>query len=172
MKSKTLWMVIVGIALLGFAGTALAGWGGWGHHRGQGWHHRGGWGDAGYGPGYGGGGYGYVAELTEEQAQQIEQERKAFFEATEAIRRDLFDKRLQLRRELNAENPDREKAFQLQEEISDLRATLDRKRLEHRIALQEISPDLDRGPGRGQGPGMGYGRGPGRGGYGGGPCWN
>jgi zinc resistance-associated protein len=174
MKAKTLWIVIVGITLFGFAGTALAGWGGWGHHRGPGSHHRGGWGDAGYygGGGYGCGGYGYGngADLTEEQVQQIEQERKAFYEATEEIRRDLYDKRLQLRGEMSVENPDREKAFQLQGEISDLRATLDRKRLEHRIALQEISPDLVRGQGRG----MGYGRGSGRGGYGGGggPCWN
>ncbi|MCG6894894.1 MAG: periplasmic heavy metal sensor [Desulfobacteraceae bacterium] len=169
MKARNLLILIVGIALVGFASTAMAGWGG-GGHMGPGWHHRGGYEGGGpYGPGgYGKGGCGYGADLTDEQIQQIENERKAFFEATKEIRRDLRDKQLQLRRELDSENLDRDKAFQLQKGISDLRATLDQKRLEHRIAMQEISPDLGRGPDRGRGPGMGYGRG----GYGGGPCWD
>lgn len=179
MKAKTLFILIVGLALIGFTGSAVAGWGGWGHHRGPGWHHRGDFADDGYSGrgGYGRGGYGYGADLSEEQVAKLEEERSAFFEATEPIRRDLYDKRLELNRVLDAENPDRSAAETLQKEISGLRAQLDQKRLDHRLAMQEISPELDRGPGRGygkgygRGPGMGYGRGPGSGGPGGGPCW-
>ena len=148
---------------------------------------------AGKGMGDGDGNYGYgrhhrradcpygqrFADLTPEQREQMETERQAFFDATKKDRQDLYAKRLELRAEIAKSDPDMEKASALQQEVSNLQASLDQKRLTHIMAMRKINPDAGRGffmdgGGRGRhgmGGGMGYGRGDGMG-YGPGDCRN
>ena len=137
--------------------------------------------DRGYGYHDGRGGCGFRnPNLTPEQREQLQNERKAFFEATAGARQDLYAKRLALRAEVAKRNPDSNRASALQVEVSDLRAKLDQQRLDHILAMRKIDPEAGRGF-FGDGPGMdrhhGYGRhnGPGRGmgdgpGYGPGYC--
>lgn len=143
------------MALLGIAVNAFAGWG-------RGWHHGPGWHNRGYemsGPGYG-------YNLSDDEIEALEKERQAFFNNTEAIRQDLYAKDLELRSELAKENPDAQKAAQLQKEISKLEAQLDQKQIDHMIKMRKLSPNMGRGMGyMGRG---GMGSGPG---YGGGNCW-
>lgn len=108
-----------------------------------------------------------AANLTDEQRQQLDAERQAFFEATQTQRQDLHAKRLALRAEMVKRNPDMKKAASLQKEISDLQAGLDQKRLTHIAKMREINPDAGMGfygGGRGwkgHGHGRGYGSGSG-----------
>lgn len=140
--------MIATIVMLGFSGRALADPGmGSGHHYGWGYpmhqmHHG----------GYGGPGFGYRGELSEEDAIKLEKERTNFFEATKDLRSNLYQKGLELRSELAKESPDAKKAAALQKEISELKAEWGQKRLAHFFNLRNIIPDVGRSP-RG-----GYGR--------------
>ncbi|MGD8366052.1 MAG: periplasmic heavy metal sensor [Desulfobacterales bacterium] len=168
------------VATLAVASYAFADWGqGWGRHMGYGPHHRGSMGYAeGYGPDGGQYGRGYGPdrgyprqELSQEQIEKIEAQREAFFKESEPIRQKLYEKQMALRSEMAKENPSLDTAKQLQEEISNLRAEFDQKRLEHQFQMRKIVPEDGRvfmgrggrGP-RGGGPGYGYGYGPGA-------CW-
>jgi len=184
-------MLIAAIVIL-FSGIhASADWGrGYGHHRGmhqgQGWHH---W-------GYGGPGCGAFDNLSEDELKKLDAERTEFFEATKDLRRKIYQKQLELASELAKESPDAAAAADLQTEISDFKAQMAQKRLEHILRVQKVNPDLGRefwgggpmGPGmmhygmmgrwgKGNwgpdncpfgGPGGGYGMGPGMMGPGGG----
>ena len=87
-------MVLTVVAIIGFGAYAFADWGmGYGHHRwghnGPGWHHE------------GRGGYGYMmGDLSDDEIEKMENERKAFFKATENFRQDLYAKELELKTEL------------------------------------------------------------------------
>lgn len=111
------------------------------------------------------------ARLTDEQREQLDNEREAFFNATKALRQDLYAKQMELRAELAKKDPDVTRASALQKEVSNLNASLSQKHLEHIIAVRKINPDAGRGffgSGRGMGyHGMGYGAGMG---YGPGYC--
>ncbi|BBO90279.1 Spy/CpxP family protein refolding chaperone [Desulfosarcina ovata] len=138
---------------------------------------------------YRGSGWGYNcpnANLTDEQREQLDNERQAYFNATKNLRQDLYAKRLELRAEVAKKTPDQKRAAALQEEVSKLNAGLAQKRLAHFMTIRKINPDAGRGffgNGRGNGHhgrfggyhqrGMGYGAnmGPGSGmGYGPGYC--
>jgi Spy/CpxP family protein refolding chaperone len=158
------------IAFVGFSAQALAdqgmGYGqhhGWGQHM-HGWHHG----------GYSGPGFGNWANLTKEDAQKLEKERVAFFESTEDIRSNLYQKGLELRSELAKKTPDAKKAASLQKEISELKAEFDQKRLAHFFNVRKINPDVGRGYGGYgmMGPGRMGSAMMGRGGHGGGYCPN
>jgi hypothetical protein len=159
-------LAIVGI--VGFAATSFAGWG-----RGGGgncWGQGAGWAQRDNGP------RGYQENLSDEQVTRLDKERQAFFEGTRDLRDNLYQKELELSSELAKKDPDAQKATGLQSEISDLRAQLDQKRIDHRIKMQKENPEFFAGRGygkggRGQGRGF-YGRGMGRGfGGQGGGCW-
>lgn len=148
------------VAMLGFSTNAFADWGkGYGRHgwgppqQGQGWS-RGGYG--GYGPGCD------WSNVSEEDRKKMDQERRAFWEATQNVRRNLHSKRLELRSELVKANPDAQKAVAMQKEISNLRSELAQKRIEHILAMKKINPDAGQGfsgkGSRGYGPGYGQGR--------------
>lgn len=158
------------VAVLALASYAFAGWG----HRGYGPRHgdmMGYYGPGGAEGGRSGYGRGYGADVTQEQIEKMEAQRRAFFEETEPLRQQLYEKNSALRSELAKENPDDKAARNLQQEISALRADLDQKRLDHRMQMREIAPEVGRGY-RAGGPGYGYGsRGPRGGGYGPGYCW-
>ncbi len=139
-KNKAI-MVLSVIAILAFGAYAFADWGmGYGHHGrgyyGQGMHHRG-WENPGYGH--------MMGDLSEEQIRKLDKERKAFYEATEDLRQDIYGKELELRTELSRTNPDAGKAASLQKEISKLEARLNQKQVDHMIAVKKINPDAGRG---------------------------
>ena len=102
-----------------------------------GWHH----GHGGHHQGYGG----FWGNLSETQIKQMQAERKAFFDATLEIRQQVYQKRLELRSELAKKEPDSEKSIHLQKEISELRAQLGLKRLDHILNLKKINPAVGRG---------------------------
>ncbi len=174
MKNKIISRIILMLAtfaLTGIGASALAGWGGMGYgHQGP-MHH--GWGH--HGPGWKSGGDwgpGYMGNLSDDEIKTLQKERNAFFEATQDLRQEIYQKGLELRSEFAKKDPDAKKAAKLQKEISRLEADFDQKRLDHRMKMRKISPKVGRGfmGGRPMGPGMmGYGMGPGMMGRGMGP---
>lgn len=134
-------MTITTLTVFGFSSMAFAGWGsgynnsqnnmGNGHH---GWSHNG---SGMYGCGYG---YGYAANLSPEQLNQIDQERADFLKDTEDLRQNLYGRDLELRSELAKENPDTEKTSKLQSEISKLQNELYQKNLEYETKTRKAIP--------------------------------
>ena len=167
MKMNTLGKVIgvaAVIAIVGFAATSFAGWGRGGGYclgqgQGPGWGQRGGWGP------------GFQGNLNDQDIDKLNQDRQAFFESTRDLREKLNQKELELRAEMAKQDPDVNKAVNLQKEVSDLEGQLDQKRVEQRVKMQKENPEFfaERGyrRGYGYGPrgGMGMGYGP-RGGMG------
>lgn len=148
-------------------------------HHGPGWHHG----------GYDASGWGSFSNLSEEDARKLEEEQQAFFEDTKDLRRQVYQKRLELASEMARQDPDAARAAAIQREISNTIAQLAQKHLEHLFRVRKINPDLGMGfMGRGHwgsgmmhpgmmggggpgfwgnpdcpygGPGGGYGKGPG-----------
>jgi len=145
------------VFILGYGANAFAGWG-----RGSGY---GGCGGPG---GRWGGGYG-AATLSPEQTKQMESQRQAFFDDTADLRQEIYQKDLDLRRELAKETPDAAKAKDLQKALSQLEAQLDAKRIDHMMAMRKINPEAGRGRHGWGGKGPGYRNCPGAGG--GARCW-
>ena len=144
-------ILITAIAIL-FSGVYASADGGKGYrhhrgmHQGQGWHQR----------GYGGPGCAAMDNLSEDETKKLDAERTAFFESTKGLRRKIYQKRLELASELAKENPDAAVAATLQKDVSDFKAQMAQKHLEHILRVQKINPDLGRrfwggGP---MGPGM------------------
>lgn len=171
-RNTTIVTTLTALAVLGLATLALAGWGrGYGHGHMMGY----GYGPMG-GPGMMGPGWhrGY-GDVSPEESAELEKQRAAFLEATEATRQQLHEKNLALQGELAKENPDTAAASKLQREISELRNDLDQKRLDYEIQARKTTPGFRRdygggyghmrGYGGGYGPMMGYGP------RGGGYCW-
>ncbi|MBW2193017.1 MAG: periplasmic heavy metal sensor [Deltaproteobacteria bacterium] len=153
-RTNKILVIISIVAMVGFAATAFAGWG-------MGYGHRG-WGMDETGPGYCG--QGSTADLSEEDLQKVDEARKAFFEETEGLRQNVYQKELELRSEFAKENPDADKISGLQKEISELEGQLDQKRVTHMLKMKKINPNAGtRGWGSaGKGYAQrGYGRGPG-----------
>ncbi len=115
---------------------------------------------------YGPGGYcsRYASSLSEEDLGKANAERRAFFEATRELRQQVYQKDLELRAELAKQSPDAQKAAGIQKEISDLRAEMDQKHLEHRLRMKAINPELGMGYGHQGCKGAGKVKGQGR-------CW-
>jgi len=120
---------------------------------------------SGYGRGYGK--RGFMGNLSEEEIAKLNEERSAFFKATQDLRQNIYQKRLELNSELAKKNPDL-----LQKELSGLQGQLDQKRIENRIRMNKINPGFGRmGPGSDQmGRGF-YGKGMGRWQSSQGRCW-
>jgi hypothetical protein len=160
--TSKLLVVLTVFAVVGFGVYAFADGGmGYGQHRG-GWDHHGpGWrqGGSGY-PGYGG----YMrGDLSDEEVQEMDQQRKVFHSANKDLKQNVYQKRLELESEFAKKTPDAKKAAGIQKEISDLQARMDQNRVDHMIEMKKINPDAGRGF-RGNGPmrgGSSYGR----------PCW-
>jgi len=173
--------ILAVVAILGMGSYAFAGrGGGYGHHgygSGDSYH---GYGHHGSGRGYGSG-CNYGENITQEEFEKLQAEHQAFAKNTENLRRNIYQKELALRSELAKENPDAQTALEVQKEISDLRAEVDQKRIDHLIKVREIAPNAGRGMMKGFGSRGGKGRGMGSGsggggrdmgsGSGGGPCW-
>jgi Spy/CpxP family protein refolding chaperone len=135
-------------------------------------------GNWGRGPGYYDRDNKAYSTLTKEQQEQLTDLNRKYFDETKELRDKLWSKSDELNAVLSETNPDSVKARKLQKEISDLRAKLDEKALNHEIEALKIAPDrrfddeygyghmMGRyGMGHGMGYGMGYGMGHGRMGY-------
>ena len=86
--------------------------------------------------------------LTSEEMEKFEAERNAYRDATKDLRRDIYQKHLELKAEMAKKNPDKKKAMATQKEISKLNAEMAEKRLEHRFQLKAINSDLGSGMGK------------------------
>ena len=100
--------------------------------------------DMGYGPGKKGfnkgSGCNAWANLNEEQISKLQEKRSAFFEETQALRQDIFSKRLEIKSEVYKREPDTAKALSLQKDLSELKAQLAQKRVAHIIDVRKINP--------------------------------
>jgi len=137
------------------------------------WAH--GWGyGGGHMMGHWGAGPGYYAPynngyttLTDKQQEQLADLNQKFFNETRSLREKLWSKSTELNALLSETNPNTGKIDKVQKEISDLRAKLDEKTVNHEIEARKIAPDTRFGNGYGYGPMMGgYGMGYGMGRYG------
>ncbi len=120
--------------------------------RGMGGHMGGFWGG---GPGSCGQydrGYGY--QNPEERSRQ-DQRDEAFYRDTAEIREQIRTKSAELDALLNSPNPDLEKARSLQNEISELQAKMDEKRLDQELEQRKRNPEARSGRGYGWGYGQG-----------------
>ena len=160
-KNKNIQIIVIAaIAVIVFGAQASADRGtGYGHH---GWMHGGGY-----------SGPGVFGNLSEEEIKKLDEERTAFFEATKGLHQEVYQKRLELASELARQNPDAAKAAALQKQISDVKAQLAQKHLEHFLRIRKINPDFGRDFGGGgwmrpemMGSGMMHPDMMGRGGYG------
>jgi len=142
------------------------------------WAHGGRWG-AGHMMGYWGAGPGYYGQynsgyptLNSEQQERLADLNQKFYNETRSLRDKLWSESAELNALLSETNPDTGKIVKLQKEISNLRANLDEKTINHEIEVRKIAPNIWLGSGYGYGPMMGgygmggYGHGPMMGGYG------
>ena len=144
--------ILAVVALVGFGSYAFADRGGRYGDRGYGHGYGMDYGRHGSGMGYGHRGYrDYEGDLTRDEIRQLDEAHAAFYKDTEELRYKLDDKEVDLYRELASENLDKQKAAQLQKEISELRSKLDQKRLNHQIETRKIAPNAGRGWMRGYG---------------------
>jgi hypothetical protein len=140
-KYRKLKIMLIAAIAIAFSGIYASADGGKGYrhhggmHQGQGWHQR----------DFGGPGCAAMADLSEDETKKLDAERTEFFEATKGLRRKIYQKRLELASELAKENPDAAVASGLQKEVSDFKAQMAQKRLEHILRVQKINPDLGRG---------------------------
>jgi zinc resistance-associated protein len=164
---------IVGITLLSaLLIVPVAAWAfGWG--RGTN-HMTGYWGS---GPGYYGQYNNGYTPLNSKQQEQLADLNQKFFNETKSLRDKLWSESNDINTLLSGANPDTAKIARLQKDISDLRAGLDEKAINHGTEVRKIASDNGFGNGYGYGPmmggyGMGYGMGGNGMGYGSGTCWN
>ncbi|QTA90178.1 periplasmic heavy metal sensor [Desulfonema magnum] len=140
-------MALALIAMTGFGANAFADWGmGYGGCPGKRFHAQ-----SRYG------GPSWMADLSADEIKKAEEERSAFFTATEDIRQNIYEKKLELKSVMAKKTPDVEKAKTLQKELSEYKARLDMKRLEHIIRMKKINPYLGRGFLEGKFRGRGFG---------------
>jgi len=144
--SKTL-IVLTLVAIMGMGATAFAGKG-----RGNAGYAQGGqYGCDGSGYGRGYGKSRFMGNLSEEEIAKLNEERNAFSKATQDLRQNIYQKRLELNSELAKKNPDPKKAGALQKELSGLKGQFDQKRTEHRIRMNKINSGFGQ-----MGPGFGH----------------
>ena len=129
-----------------------------------------GWGKGHHGAGYWKGGPGYCCQhgsLTEEQRDQLDRLHQKFYDETVQLRNEIRSKRGELNRLLNSATRDAEKVKALQKEISELMAEMAQKRIDLKLEVRKIAPEIRFGSKygknyrshmRGHNPGMGYGR--------------
>jgi Spy/CpxP family protein refolding chaperone len=134
MKRNTIILIAVA-TIFGISAYAFADKGGYG----MGYHV--GWG----GPVFGGPGYGYKSDLSEEDYKKFDNQMQTFYKETEPIRQKIYEKELALRSELAKENPDAKKATDLQKELSELESEFNQKRIDHMLALRKTNPNLNGG---------------------------
>lgn len=146
-------LIVFFLTIVGLGATVYAGWGRGSGYSAPGWHHRG-------GPRYGS----MMSGLSPDEMKKIDEQRQAFFDATKELRQKMYETQLGLQSELAKQNPDTQKASELQKELSELRAQLDQKRIEQMVNMRKLNPNIETGFMGKRGYGRGMGRGPGS-------CW-
>jgi zinc resistance-associated protein len=142
-RSKIIITGIVVISILGLVGLAFAHGGYRGDHMGDRSH-------MGYDR------YDRGSALTDGQYDTLDKMQGEFYAATNSLRDDIYQKRFELNRELDQENPDINKVRSFQKELSGLEARFDQKRLDFELELKKIIPESRRGfAGRNYGRGRG-----------------
>ena len=129
--------------------------------------YRGGWGGWSRGPGSCWQDNGAYGNLTESQNAELDRLGQKFSNDTAKLRDEIWTKSEELNTLLNAADPDVKKVRALQKEITDLRAEMDRQRIDFELKARKITPNSGYARGYSRGYGrhmMGYG-----GGYGHGP---
>jgi Spy/CpxP family protein refolding chaperone len=101
--------------------------------------------------------HGVAANLSEEQTKKMEQERQAYGEQTRELKAQIFQKNLELRAEIAKLQPDPKKAAELQKELSNMEAQLDRKHIDHILRIKAIDPYFAVGHDMMRMGGMGHG---------------
>jgi len=84
--------------------------------------------------------HGYMNKLSEEQIQNMHEQRKAFFDVTEGLRQGVYEKKAELMSVLAKKAPDAEKAKAIQKDISDLKSQLNQKKIDHYVKMKKINP--------------------------------
>lgn len=144
-------VAVAGIGINAFAHGGMGRGGGWGYHH-DGMQYQGNCGPR------------YNQEMNSEEYKRFEQKRESFFNETKELRADLYEKERDLQNEFAKDELDAAKASGLQKDISELRAQLDQKRIDHMVEMRKLNPKAGRGY-MGGGPMMGYGSSRG------GNCW-
>ena len=136
-RNNRLFFITV-VMLVGVAATAWA------------WHGQNRAGDQTGGHGFGpGGGLGCLnaifagQELSDAQIEQIKALRSQFITATQDLQTQIRQKRLALAAELAKEQPDRETALAIFQELAALRTDLGARRIAHLLDLKEVAPNLN-----------------------------
>ena len=135
-----------------------------------------GWGGGYHMRGYGGG-PGYcrpdnvaATGLSPAQRERLDALDRKFLEETDTLRNEIWSKKAELDRLLEAQTPDEAKIKSIQKEISTLSNQLAEKRLNYRLETRKVAPDAYYDGGYGC---RYFGdRGRFRGGFRSGPCWN
>ena len=114
-------LFLVGLMVI-FAGTAMAG--PWGRGMGQG---------TGMGP------YPYdAANLTADQAAQMQTLRESFLKEISPLQREMFAKKSEMRTLWTASNPDEVKISTLQKDLLELQGKMQEKRLQFNLEARKI----------------------------------
>ncbi len=82
--------------------------------------------------------------MSEEQIKAMDEQRKAFFDATEDLRQGVYEKEAELMSVLARKEPDAKKAKAIRKEISDFESQIHQKRLDHIIKMKKINPYCSR----------------------------
>lgn len=89
--------------------------------------------------------------LNQEQKDQLTALRQKFIDDTYTSRSAKLEKKQQIRLLMETSNPDRAKLIRLSNDILDLDKKITEKRIDYRLALKKISPELSRMHGFGSG---------------------
>ncbi len=99
----------------------------------------------GYHTGYSGcDGWGPGINLTQEQKDQLTALRQKFIDDTYASRSTKLEKKQQIRLLMETSNPDRAKLIRLSNDILDLDQKIMEKKIDYRLAVKKIAPELSR----------------------------
>ncbi len=122
--------------------------------------HRGGWGGSSRGFDNCWQGSGPDGNLSESQNAELDKLEQKFFNDTAKLRDENWAKSEELDTLLNAADPDVKKVKAVQKEITDLRAKIDRQRIDFELEARKITPNSGYARGYSRGYGrhmMGYG---------------
>jgi Spy/CpxP family protein refolding chaperone len=86
----------------------------------------------------------HAGNLSDEDQKTLDKERQAFFDETQDLRQDMYQKRLELQSELAKKNPDAQKAAALQKDIAKFTVEFDQKRIDFILKMKKINPDIGR----------------------------
>jgi|GEM_PF-6838623 Spy/CpxP family protein refolding chaperone len=78
--------------------------------------------------------------LTQQEQQSVMDEKNRFLDETRPIRKEIFEKRMTLEKEIVKKNSDQSKITQLRQEIYSLRKDIQSKRNAHMEKMNEIIP--------------------------------